>query len=404
MKDTETDAVEQGGSLGRRNGESSRLESYVRGLLVLLALYIFIASVNMIGHGLKIVAKEPSGENFLHMLFGLIEGNPFMGLFVGLLVTSLVQSSSFTTSMTVGLVATGDVSLSAAIPIVMGANIGTSVTNLLVSMANVRRRLEFRRSLGGAIVHDFFNVLSVLLIFPLELAFGVISRPAGVVSEVLGHVRYFSDDPTKKIGFMKKAFNAVGDGSEKLFLDGLHLPPNWAGPIITILAVVLLFGALWLLVKMLQGMLQERLSGAFNRTLFRKPAIAFAVGILVTAAVQSSSVTTSLVVPLVGAGILKLRQIYPYTLGANIGTTITAILAALGLGKAPAMACAMAHLLFNVYGTVVFWPLQFIPISLAKGFAKLASRRRLVAVGYILVVFFVIPILAIVLMELWKKG
>jgi sodium-dependent phosphate cotransporter len=404
MNNTEMDAVGEETPLKEHERRSGRLEQFLRVLAAIAALYLFIASVNMIGTGLKVLAGDDAGKNFLGMLFGLIEDNPFMGLFVGLLVTSLVQSSSFTTSMTVGLVATGDVSLTAAIPIVMGANIGTSVTNILVSLAHVRHRLEFRRSLGGAIVHDFFNVLSVLLIFPLELTFGVISRPAGWISEALGHVRYFSSDPTKKIGFLKKGFEAVGDLFKWLLIDVFHISPQVAGTIIAVLALVFLFVALWLLVKMLRGLIQERLSGAFNRTLFRRPSIAFAVGILVTAAVQSSSVTTSLVVPLMGAGILKLRQIYPYTLGANIGTTITAILAALGLGKAPAMACAMAHLLFNIYGTIVFWPLQFIPISLAKGFAKIASQRRLVAVGYILLVFFVIPILAIVLIELWKRG
>lgn len=404
MNDTKMDAAGGGDPLEGYQGGDNRFDVYLRGFAAIVALYLFIASVNMIGAGLKVIAKDDAGEHFLHMLFGLIAGNPFMGLFVGLLVTSLVQSSSFTTSMTVGLVATGDLSLTAAIPIVMGANIGTSVTNLLVSMAHVRHRLEFRRSLGGAIVHDFFNVLSVLLIFPLELAFGVISRPAGWISESLGNVRYFSTDPTKKIGFLKKGFAAVGKLFKWLMIDVFHVPPQWAGTIIAVLALIFLFLALWLLVKMLRGLMQERLSGAFNKTLFRKPAIAFVVGILLTTAVQSSSVTTSLVVPLVGAGILKLRQIYPYTLGANIGTTITAIVAALGLGKAPAMACAAAHLLFNIYGTTVFWPLQFIPISLAKGFAKLASRRRLVAVGYILVVFFVIPILVIALMEWLKRG
>jgi len=404
MNHTETDATGEESLVAGHSGHTSRPEQFLRGLAAIAALYLFIASVNMIGDGLKVIAKDDAGENFLHMLFGMIAENPVMGLFVGLLVTSLVQSSSFTTSMTVGLVATGDVSLTAAIPIVMGANIGTSVTNILVSLAHIRHRLEFRRSLAGAIVHDFFNVLSVLLIFPLEMAFGVISKPAGWISDALGHVQYFSSDPNKQIGFLKTAFEAVGALFHWLTIDVLHLSAQWAGSIIAVLAVVLLFVALWILVKMLHGMIQERLSGAFNRTLFRKPAIAFAVGILLTAAVQSSSVTTSLVVPLIGAGILKLRQVYPYMLGANIGTTITAILAALGLGKAPAMACAMAHLLFNVYGTMVFWPLQFIPISLAKGFAKIASQRRLVAIGYILIVFFVIPILGIVLIELWKRG
>ena len=118
--------------------------------------------------------------------------------------------------------------------------------------------------------------------------------------------------------------------------------------------------------------------------------------------------TTSLVVPLVGAGVLKTRQVFPYTLGANIGTTVTAMLGALAASAIAAtrgakaislaefaLAVAFAHLLFNIYGTVVFWPLQWIPLSLSKGFAKLAARRRLLAGVYILMCFFVIPLLVI---------
>ncbi|MBN1554438.1 MAG: Na/Pi cotransporter family protein, partial [Phycisphaerae bacterium] len=140
MKHTDKDASDGKSPLRETPRRNRRREPYVRGLVAIAALYLFIASVNMIGAGLKVIAKDDAGGNFLNMLFGLIAENPFMGLFVGLLVTSLVQSSSFTTSMTVGLVATGDLSLTAAIPIVMGANIGTSVTNILVSLAHVRHR------------------------------------------------------------------------------------------------------------------------------------------------------------------------------------------------------------------------------------------------------------------------
>ncbi len=378
--------------------------SWIKGLLAVLAVYLFIASVNMMGTGLKCVADDDAGRNFLQWLFGLVSEHPLTGLFIGLLATSLVQSSSFTTSMTVGLVAVGDISLVSAIPIIMGANIGTSVTNTLVSLANVRRRLEFRRSLGGAIVHDFFNVLSVLVILPLEMAFGIISRPAGMISRALGHTRFFQSDPSRQMGFLKRMFGVVGRFFSWLFIDGLGLSPTLGGTVIAILALLLLFAALWLLVSLLRGLLLNRLSGMFKKTLFRRPSIAFVVGIVTTVSVQSSSVTTSLVVPLVGAGVLKLRQIYTYTMGANIGTTITAMLAALGTGSAAAMACAFAHLLFNLYGTVIFWPLQFIPISLAEGFAKLASRRRLVAALYIIVFFFLLPLLAIFFIHLHRSS
>ena len=94
--------------------------------------------------------------------------NPLVGLFIGILATSIIQSSSSTTSIVVGLVAGGALNVANAIPIVMGANIGTSVTNLLVSVTQVKRSDEFERALSAAIVHDFFNVLAVIVIFPLQ--------------------------------------------------------------------------------------------------------------------------------------------------------------------------------------------------------------------------------------------
>ncbi len=384
------------------SGGSSLLKSLVRALAALIALYLFISSVGMIGSGLKLVAKDPAGDAFLKdHLFSAVS-DPLTGLFIGLLVTSLVQSSSFTTSMTVGLVAGGELSLTAAIPIIMGANVGTSVTNLLVSMAHVRRRREFRRSLGGAIVHDFFNVLSVMVLLPLEAAFGIISRITAWASIQLGHTAWFESDPTKKIGGAKAFFSLPSSGLKWTVPKVFGTDDIASGVIIAILALVLLFVALAMLVKILRSMLHGRLSGAFSRTLFRNPGIAFAVGIIITASVQSSSVTTSLVVPLVGAGILKIRQIYPYTLGANIGTTCTAMLAALGTGNADAVACAFGHFLFNIYGTAIFWPLQFIPISLAKGFARIAARRRLVAVGFLVGLFFILPSVAILIVKLTR--
>jgi sodium-dependent phosphate cotransporter len=372
------------------------LPNWARIALALLALFLFISAVKMIGGGLKMIAHDPNGKAGIEWAFTQIS-DPLTGLFIGLLITSLVQSSSFTTSMTVAFVGQQMLGLEAAIPVVMGANIGTSVTNILVSLAHVRRRLEFRRSLGGAIVHDFFNVLSVLLFLPLEAAFGIISRPVGMISRQLGHTPLFSTDPTKQVGFIKTTFAAVGKGFAWLLTDVLGMADIPAGSATAVVAMVLLFGALWLMVRMLRGLLQDRLSGMLSKTLFRNAPLAFVVGILTTASVQSSSVTTSLVVPLVGAGILKLKQIYPYTLGANIGTTVTALLAALGTGNPSAVACALGHLMFNLLGTAVFWPLQFVPISLAKGFAKMAGKRRMMAAGYIVGVFFVLPIVCILI-------
>jgi len=373
------------------------MPSWLRGGICLLALYLFISSVAMIGTGLKTIAEDDVGDRFLDQLFGLVD-DPVTGLFIGLLITALVQSSSFTISMIVGLVADGDITLSASIPIIMGANIGTSITGLLVSMGHLRQRNEFRRSLSAACCHDFFNLLSVLVFLPLELKFRIISRPVTAIAGRLAAMGY-AGDPTQKIGLFKKCVKGFG----KLFdgiLENLHVDAIPRGAIVAILAMVLLFVALWLLVKMLRGLVQGRLSTVFNKTLFRNPATAFVVGIVMTTTVQSSSVTISMIVPLVGAGVLRLSQVFPYMLGANIGTTVTALLASFGKDNAAAaIACGCAHLIFNIYGTLLFWPLQALPITMAKTFGQLASRRKPLAVGFVLGLFFLLPALVLLIMK-----
>ena len=367
------------------------MPTWLQGVVGAIALYLFISSVAMMSIGLKIV-----GEDKLKWLFDLVD-DPITGLFVGVLFTAIVQSSSFTTSMTVAAVSTGQLTLPHAIPIIMGANIGTSITGLLVSMGHLRRRNEFRRSLSAASCHDFFNVLCVILLLPLEMKFRIVSGPVVKLADLLANMGL--SPGVGKAGPIKMGISAIGNLFKWLFRDVMDLPTTWAGAIIAVLAMVLLFGALWMLVKTLRGLMQSRLSTVFNKTLFRNPGTAFVVGIVMTAAIQSSSVTISMVVPLVGAEILQLSQVFPYMLGANIGTTVTAMLAALSLGSPQAIACACGHLLFNFYGTIVFWPLKVIPITMAETFGEIAARRRLVAVGYILGLFFLLPAAVLLIMK-----
>jgi sodium-dependent phosphate cotransporter len=121
--------------------------------------------------------------------------------------------------------------------------------------------------------------------------------------------------------------------------------------------------------------------------------------VVTTASVQSSSATTSLLVPLAGTGVLSLRQIFPYTLGANIGTTITAILASLSTGSPAAVTVALAHLSFNILGIAIFYPLRALPIWLAKHAGRIASRskRNSAAAVVIFIALIFIPLLYILL-------
>lgn len=305
--------------------------------------------------------------------------NPLVGLFIGVLATSIIQSSSTTTSIVVGLVAGGVLNVTNAIPIIMGANIGTSVTNTLVSLTQLRRETEFRRALSAATVHDFFNILAVLVLFPLQY-----------FTNFLGQAATFLGGKFQNIGGLNflspvKALTKPPVETLKGFLGNYP----W---LLLVLSMILLILALTRMVKSLRVLVIKKAEAWFDRYLFKTSFRALLVGLLLTAMVQSSSITTSLAVPMAGAGLLTLAQIFPYTLGANIGTTVTAILAALVTGDLSAIIVAISHLLFNISGIIVWWPFKFVPISMAEKFAEIAVRYKIVAILYIVVVFFLIPI------------
>jgi sodium-dependent phosphate cotransporter len=318
---------------------------------------------------------------------GLIESasNPLLGLFVGILETTLVQSSSTTTSLVVALVGSGSMPIDTAIPIVMGANIGTSVTNTLVSLGHVTRGQEFARAFAASTVHDFFNVLAVIVLFPIQMAtnfLGTLSSQMANLFAQVGGLTFAS--PLKLLtGPAVKAVATLLAGHPWLLL---------------ISAFVIMFASLRYLVVALKAIVLGRVEAFFDQTLFANAGRAMLFGLFITVLVQSSSITTSLAVPLAGAGILTLIQIFPYTLGANIGTTITAMLAALAVGEVSAVTVAFAHLLFNICGIAVIWPvavIRKIPLGLAQSVAAIAANHRWIAVAYILVVFYAIPFAAI---------
>jgi sodium-dependent phosphate cotransporter len=344
-----------------------------RVLVLLVLLYVFFISIDLIGTGFKL-----TGQGFAHALLATT-AKPIVALFAGLLATAILQSSSTTTSIVVGLVGGGALTVHDAIPFIMGANIGTSVTNTIVSVGHIQRPWEFRRAFAAASVHDFFNIISVIILFPVEQSFGVLAFCATRIEEFLiqfGGLRF-----TSPLHLITKP--VVG------FLTQIAGGRGW---ILLVLAVVLLSGALLGMVKMLRLLVLNRVEGFFSRTIFGTPLRAFALGIVLTVAVQSSSITTSLVVPLAAAGVLTLEQIFPYTLGANIGTTVTAFLASLATANPSAVTVAFVHLLFNVFGTVIILPIRRLPIWLANNLAELTLKSRLVPILYIAIVFFVLPL------------
>ncbi len=309
-----------------------------------------------------------------------------IGLFVGILVTSIVQSSSTTTSITVGMVGGGLMTIEQAIPIIMGANIGTSITNTLVSMGHLRIKPELERAFGAAVVHDIFNVLTVLIFFPLQVKFNFLGKAALFFESLFeqgGGLTFVS--PLKII--VKPTVELL-----ESLLGGIE----W---LIIVVSLALLFFSLRYIVKTMKSLVLRRLTVFFNKVIFRTPLVGIFFGMIFTALVQSSSVTTSLIVPLAGAGLVTLEQVFPFTLGANVGTTVTALMASLVTQNPAAVAVAFAHLLFNVFGIIVFLPLKFVPIAIARKMAYLAVKNRAFPLIFIALTFLVIPLVMIQLLR-----
>merc|ERR1711915_992089 len=170
-----------------------------------------------------------------------------------------------------------------------------------------------------------------------------------------------------------------------------------------VMLVVCLIGLVTVLQKMLLGMSTRILYKATNIDGY----LAILAGVAITILVQSSSITTSTLTPLVGIGALRLEQMLPLTLGANIGTTVTAFLASLVSGKVVSLQVALAHLLFNITGIVIFYPIPFmrnIPISGARALGKATRLWRGFPIVYILTLFIALPLILFGITTLFNNG
>ncbi|MCB9915185.1 MAG: Na/Pi cotransporter family protein [Planctomycetes bacterium] len=368
------------------NAPRFRAEVFLRLVLVLLLLGGFLVAIQCMGDAFKLM-----GEGASEALFENVK-NPFAALAVGILATVLVQSSSTTTSMIVALVGSGELPLAYAVPMVMGANIGTTITNTLVSIGHVRQSAPFRRAFAAATVHDFFNLLCVVVLLPLELGTGALSHTAEFLTRHLAGAGGGSFHSPVKTA-VKFAYKQVLHGLQGLGLEGTALAIA-----VLVLGIAMTFVCLIFITKNMRALIAGPLEAALNRSLGRSGLIGIVVGVLVTVAVQSSSITTSLLVPLCAAGILSLENAFPIMLGANIGTTVTALLASTAADSKEGLTIAIVHTLFNVVGTLIFFPvrrLRQVPIRLARQLAILASRNPLYVAGYVGGVFVLMPLAGI---------
>uniref|UniRef100_A0A3Q3AID5 Sodium-dependent phosphate transport protein 2A n=1 Tax=Kryptolebias marmoratus TaxID=37003 RepID=A0A3Q3AID5_KRYMA len=436
-----------------------------------LVLYICVCSLDLLSSAFQLAGGKVAGNIFQE---NAILSNPVAGLVVGILVTVLVQSSSTSTSIIVSLVSSGLLDVKSAIPIIMGSNIGTSVTNTIVALMQASEREEFKRAFAGATVHDCFNWLSVLVLLPLEAASGLLRRLSQAAVSTL-QLRNGEDAPellkvlteplTQLIIQLDQSVItaiATGDQSErnkslvkkwcqtstfKVLIQYCHgnntfLPPCFLhncishcifsgrhlfvdctlsdltiGLILLLCSLLVLCSCLILLVKLLNSLLKGQVATAINKIIntdFSYPFtwlagyLAVLVGAGMTFLVQSSSVFTSAITPLIGIGVISMERAYPLTLGSNLGTTTTALLAALaspGDKLAAATQVALCHFFFNLLGILLWYPIPAtrLPIRMARALGNLTARYRWFAVLYLLVCFLLFPSLVFVLsMAGWK--
>ncbi|XP_067259303.1 solute carrier family 34 member 2a isoform X1 [Chanodichthys erythropterus] len=444
------------------NGKILRVIITVAKFIVLVGLlYMFVCSLDILSSAFQLVGGKTAGDIFQE---NEVLSNPLAGLVIGMLVTLLVQSSSTSSSIVVSMVSSGLLEVSTAVPIIMGTNIGTSVTNTVVAMTQVSDRNKFRRAFAGATVHDFFNWLSVLVLLPLEIASGYLVRLTGLIvtsfniqsgENAPALLNVITDPLTQSIIELDESVIsdiATGDPEAKnkslikvwcqtasnttlqnvtatncsdyycwelknvteiinikkcnhIFVN-TSLSDMAVGLILLACSLLALCTCLILIVKLLNSMLKGQVAVVIKKIMntdFPFPFawltgyIAILVGAGMTFIVQSSSVFTSAITPLVGIGVIKIERVYPLSLGSNIGTTTTAILAAMaspGETLGNSLQIALVHLFFNLSGILLWYPIPFtrIPIRMAKALGQITAEYRWFSGFYIIFCFFALPL------------
>ena len=250
---------------------------------LLAGVGVFIVGMNFMSGAL-----ERTAGSGMKNLLGKISNNRFSGVCIGAGVTAIIQSSSATTVMVIGLINAGVMTLTQATSIIMGANIGTTITGVLVSLKN-----------------DVFNTIMYLSAF------------AGVM------MGFFKSEKVKNLGQLL--------GGLGLIFVGLNIMSSEQA-----------FGS---------PLVEEMFMNVFQAIDF--PLLLILVGVIFTALIQSSSAATGVVITMVGVGVLELDLALYIVLGANIGTCVTAVLAAIG-ASTNAKRAAFIHLTIKILGVVVF--------------------------------------------------
>jgi len=439
----------------------------IKFILILLCVWIFICSIKLMYFALMAIAGKTAGDIFSSNVF---LSNPITGLIIGILFTVIIQSSSTTISIVVAMTAAGVISVPRGIPIVMGANIGTSVTNTAVSLTMSMNREQFARAFAGATVHDCFNVMSVFVLLILELITGYLEALSGavvnslgtfegssppkilmaIVSPIVPNLIQINMTVTKTLAMNPDLFDEVqmlkiwceqkkcpyinGTVGSDLPATGCATPNDTSlitnetvsvglrrcdnsdyafaessmseqdiGGLLFAISIIVLIASLLVMVKLLTSSLDGGMKTVIRKAVntdFKAPFswlskyVALILGMGVTMVIQSSSVVTSTITPLVGLDLVTLERMYCITVGANMGTTTTALIAAVATGDPRSLQISLCHVFFNISGFLLWFPIPFmrkVPQKMATLLGKVTAKYRWFSIFYLICLFAIIP-------------
>eukprot|EP00977_Amphora_coffeiformis_P000082 scaffold19_cov169-Amphora_coffeaeformis.AAC.7 len=354
--------------------------------------------------------------------------NPLAGIMIGVLSTVLLQSSSTTTSIIVTLVGSA-ITVDQGIYMVMGANIGTSMTNTIVAMGQMGNGDQLERGFAGATVHDMFNFMMVAILLPVEVITGYLDRLTGAmvknadtadkerwegpIARLVEPLGALVIKENKDVTFAIAEGNGSCNDYYPMNCDPAIDPPTYdscggefglikcdeeigcpaffsadatasddkvSGGVVFFIGIMIIFACMAGLVTVLQKLLSGLSTPIMVKATSVNGYIAIAIGAGITMIVQSSSITTSTLTPFVGIGALSLEEMLPLTLGANLGTTLT--------------------------GVVVFYPIPFlrkIPLFAARRLGKATRIWRGFPIVYLAVMFVAVPLFFLGISSLFQK-
>ena len=408
-------------------------------IAIVFFLFFFMVGLDLLGSSARVLGSCSAGEVFSD------EMNPVAALMIGTLAAALLQSGSATISIIVSLVGGGVIGMQTGIYIMMGANVGRTVTSTIVAIGHSGNADELERSFAGATVDDMFNLMNATVHFFVEITTGYLYRVSlfivgdnsdreGQGSKWTSPLRTMITDITKPIIVPNKKVakdvargsktcddyypvfcandvtdysSCVRNGSVGLITcdkklgcpaffrkDASRRDDEISGAIVFVLGLAIVFVCLIAIVTVLQRSLSGMSTRIMSKANSLSGYLAIPVGGALAFYVQNSIVFTSMLVPFVGSGAVGLETMHALTLGANLGTTVTGLLASLVSDGTVPLQMALCNVIFNVTGVVLFYPIPFmrmLPLNAAKALGRSTRQFRLFPIMYLVVVFGVMP-------------